>query len=376
MYYTIARMMQAPGSFDTLTPHIVTASVEAFFDLQLDGTVERYASYVNRVYGLRTQEGDHLVAKFYRPGRWSTEAILEEHQLLQELDDAEVPVVAPIADSEGNTLLEVELEPEEYGGGTGGGTGGDGQYVGDARGDGRYVGDARGDGQYVGDAREDAPLHRFALFPRRGGRSFDAESDDDWFRLGSIVARLHLVGRREAAPHRLTLDPVTWTGAYVKELLSEEIVHGDCAAEFEEIARGTIDRIAPLFQGVPVHRLHGDCHRGNILDRPGEGLLLIDFDDMMNGPAVQDLWLLLPDRAGESRRELVMLLDGYRQFATIGEGQLDLIEPLRFMRIIHFLAWRARQRHDHWFASEYPGWGDRAFWTKEIEDLRDQARFV
>lgn len=349
MYYTMARMMQAPGSFDMLTPHLVTAAVEEFFDLTLDGTVDRYASYVNRVYGLRSDRDEHLVAKFYRPDRWTEEAILQEHRFLQELAAAEVPVVAPLADEEGDTLFQVEVETGES---------------------------AEVQTTPQGTTIAERTIFSFALFPRRGGRSFDAERDQDFFRLGSIVGRAHTVGRRQEASQRVRLDPDRWTGGYVRELLRDEVVHPECRDEFEEVTLATIDRISPLFREVPVHRLHGDCHRGNILDRPGEGLLLIDFDDMMMGPAVQDLWLLLPDHVDEARREMTMLLEGYRQFSPFDEDHMALIEPLRFMRIIHFLAWRARQRHDRWFFDQYPEWGNRAFWIKEIEDLREQARYL
>lgn len=327
-------MLQAPGSFNTLTPHVVSASVEAFFDHTLDGTVERYPSYVNRVYGLRTDSGEPLVVKFYRPDRWSTEAILAEHRFLDELARADVPVVAPLPDLEGDTVFEVEVDATE---------------------------------------QENAPVFRFALFPRRGGRGFDAESDEDWFRLGSIVGRMHAVAKQNSAPERFRIDPKRWTGTYVTELLDAGAVHPDCSEEFREVSLSTIDRITPIFNDVPEQRLHGDCHRGNILDRPGEGLLLIDFDDMMEGPAVQDLWLLLPDHATEVTRELTMLLNGYRQFTEFDTAELDLIEPLRFMRIIHFLAWQLRQRNDLWFRQEHTEWGNRAFWIKEIEDLREQA---
>lgn len=344
-------MVHGTGSFAPLTPHLVIAAVEAFFDISLDGTVERYASYVNRVYGLRSTQGEHLVAKFYRPGRWSMDAIEAEHRFLQELAAAEVPVVAPLADEEGDTLFEIEVDP------------------------------ADGDPGDAPTGASDAPAaFTFALFPRRGGRNFDVESDEDWFRLGSIVGRMHVVARRDDAPERLPVDPAGWTGTFVDELLGtgngrrDLVVHPDCAAEFEEVARRAISAIEPRFSGLPGHRLHGDCHRGNILDRPGEGLLLIDFDDMMMGPAVQDLWLLLPDHADDSRRELTMLLDGYEQFSVFDRGQIELIEPLRFMRMIHFLAWRARQRHDHWFAEQFPHWGSKAFWITEIEDLSEQSR--
>jgi Ser/Thr protein kinase RdoA (MazF antagonist) len=122
-----------------------------------------------------------------------------------------------------------------------------------------------------------------------------------------------------------------------------------------------------------VGRIHGDCHRGNIIDRTGLGLALIDFDDMMQGPPVQDLWLILPGKASDSRREISTLLGAYEQFAGFDMSSLRLIEPLRFMRMIYFLAWRARQRNDYWFRESFPQWGTEAFWIKETEDLREQA---
>ena len=134
--------------------------------------------------------------------------------------------------------------------------------------------------------------------------------------------------------------------------------------------------IDPVFHDARAHRIHGDCHRGNVIDRPGDGLALIDFDDMMTGPPVQDLWLMLPDHAAQSARELSALLEGYEQFQAFDRSTLRLIEPLRFMRMIYFLAWRARQRNDYWFRGSFPDWGTEAFWIKETEDLREQAAVV
>jgi Ser/Thr protein kinase RdoA (MazF antagonist) len=317
------------GSFDSLNPDLVIAAVEAFFSVRLDGMVTPYASYVNRVYGIRSDDGDEFVAKFYRPGRWSDEAILEEHQFLRDLSAAEVPVVAPLEDGDGDTLFGVDIEENE--------------------------------------------TFSFALFPKRGGRGFDAESDEDWVRLGSLVGRVHLTGELRAAPNRHVLDPFGWTMPFVHELLAEEVVHPELSGEFQDIAEKAMDRAAPLLEGLDNLRLHGDCHRGNILDRSGEGLLLIDFDDMMIGPAVQDLWLLLPDHVENCGREITMLLEGYRQFRPFDTREIDAVEALRFMRMVHFLAWRSRQRHDHWFSRDFPEWGNRAFWVKEVEDLREQA---
>lgn len=323
------------ASFDMLTPDAVIRAVEATYELSLDGTLNPYPSYVNRVYGLRTDDGEDVVAKFYRPGRWSRKTILEEHRFLEDCAEAEIPVVAPLRDPDGDTLGALEV---------------------------------------TADAQ--ATEYAFALFPKRGGRNFDAETDEQWYRLGSIVARCHLAGRRREAAHRPVCEPARWTAPFVDELLGEGLVHPDLAGAFRDITSEIIALITPHFADVPFHRIHGDCHRGNLLDRPDEGLLIIDFDDMMMGPAVQDIWLLLPGHAADCRRELTMLLDGYETFLDFPRGSLVLIEPLRFMRMIHFLAWRARQRHDHWFRREFPDWGTKSFWTREIEDLNAQADVV
>jgi Ser/Thr protein kinase RdoA (MazF antagonist) len=329
-----------PATFDHLTPDLVIAAVESVFDLRLDGTIEPFPSYVNRVFGVRTDEERELVVKFYRPGRWPVETIGEEHEFLFELAEADIPVVPPLRDDDGDSVFELEIAGSE-----------------------------------IGDAETDLPVIAFAVFPKRGGRGFDAEGDEEWFRLGSLVGRVHQIGLRQGAPERLTVDSSTWTGPFVRELTENGMVHPEFVEAFHDLVWSVIESVQPLFTGISLQRIHGDCHRGNILERPGEGLLLIDFDDMMVGPAVQDLWLLLPDHADACTRELTMLEDGYSQFRALDRRELELIEPLRFMRMIHFLAWRGRQRHDHWFQQQFPEWGNHAFWVREMEDLKDQAQY-
>jgi len=327
----------AAGSFDLLGPEAVVGSAEAFLEgLRLDGTVSAYPSYVNRVYGLRSEDGRELVAKFYRPGRWDRACILEEHRFLADCAEAEIPVVAPLALAGGGSLGEAILEDEE---------GGESSFL-------------------------------FALFPKMGGRNFDAEAQEDWLRLGSLLGRLHAVGALREAARRPVCGPIELSLPQLRYLLEADLVHPDLRGRFEELCVGLLEEVAPLFEGAPRLRIHGDCHRGNILDRPGEGLLVIDFDDMMTGPAAQDLWLLLPDHAEACRRELGLLVEGYERFRPFDRRELRLVEPLRFMRMIHFLAWRARQRDDLWFRSSFPDWGGEAFWIKELEDLGDQARIV
>ncbi|HOX30790.1 MAG TPA: serine/threonine protein kinase [Spirochaetales bacterium] len=326
------------GSFDLLGPELVVEAAEGSLPgLRLDGTVSAYPSYVNRVYGLRSEEGGELVAKFYRPGRWSRAAIAEEHRFLRDCAAAEIPVVIPLELAGGESLGELILEDEAGG----------------------------PDLAFL-----------FALFPKMGGRNFDAEGDEDWTRLGSLLGRVHAAGAAGSAPARERCGPRELSLPQLAYLLEGGHLHPDHRRPFEKLCRGLLEEIAPLFEGRRSLRIHGDCHRGNILDRPGEGLVLIDFDDMMTGPAAQDLWLLLPDHAASCGRELAMLIDGYEAFRPFDRRELELVEPLRFMRMIHFLAWRARQRRDLWFRGSFPDWGGEAFWIKELEDLRDQARLV
>lgn len=325
--------MTAP--FDVLTPELAMESVREAFGLDLEGIWVPYPSYVNRVYGLRSSDGRDFVAKFYRPGRWTIEAVLEEHAFLAELDAAEIPVAAPLPDTEGDTLPVLALEKAE---------GGEVRYP-------------------------------FALFPKRGGRIFDAESDEDWLRLGRLAGRVHAVGALRPAEHRVAYRPGL-LAAYTEELEREGLPHPECRAEFREAVEGAREILDPLLAEARLLRIHGDFHRGNILDRPGEGLLLMDFDDMVMGPAVQDLWLLLPGPSDECRREFALILEGYEELRPFDPAERTLIEPLRFLRMVHYLTWQARQRGDAGFLRHFPDWGTRAFWIKETEDLRDQLRRV
>lgn len=328
--------MRSSGvDFGLLTPQVVVSAVEQSFDLVLDGTMLAYPSYVNRVYGLTTEDRVGYVAKFYRPNRWSDEAILEEHSLVLQCDAAELPVVAPCIDSFGETLQTV-----------------------------------------VAEDKSDAQEYRFCLYPKRGGRNFDAEGEQDWLRLGRLAGRLHTVAKAVRASHRVVCTPELSTAGFIEELEHEGVVHPSCAAEFFDLAARVLETLRGRFDHVPLQPIHGDFHRGNILDRVDQGLLIIDFDDMMVGPPVQDLWLLLPGRIDDSRRELNLILEGYEEFLTFDYTTVSLIEPLRIMRMIYYLAWCARQRNDVGFRKAFPDWGTEAFWIREIEDLRTQLDVI
>ena len=326
------------GDFDLLQPQVVLAAAEAGFGLRLDGSMTPYNSYINRVYELKREDGKSYMAKFYRPGRWSFQAIQEEHAFLHDCAQNDIPVVEPLPDPDGDSLLEVQS------------------------------------------AGETEQSYLFALFPKRAGRNFDAESDQDWLRLGSLVGRMHLAARSSnPTPLSASCRPVCLPRPIITTCLQEldqaGALHPDVSSEFINLADTILQRIEPLFTDVPLQRVHGDCHRGNILERPGEGLLLIDFDDMMIGPAIQDIWLLLPERADQCNHELNLIAEGYEQFLPFDYSWKRLIEPLRAMRMLYYLAWQARQRHDRKFQSDYPDWGSRAFWIKEVEDLREQLQY-
>jgi Ser/Thr protein kinase RdoA (MazF antagonist) len=319
----------ALGPFAPLAPQLVLQVVEQVYSLRLDGTITPFSSYVNRVYGIRSTDGDEYVVKFYRPGRWNPEAVAEEHEFVLDCARGELPVVAPLTDSEGYTLELIDAGEQEY---------------------------------------------ACALYPKRGGRGFDAERDEDWFRLGALAGRVHTVGAAGTFTERIICLPSQSTARFVGEIREAGVVHPEVAPEFFAAAEEGLAAIEPLFKDVPMQRIHGDFHRGNVLERGDEGLLLIDFDDTMLGPVVQDLWLLLPGYVEEVGRELTHILEGYRQFAPFDERWLELIEPLRFMRMLYYLAWNAIQRSDSQFLRHNPDWGSRAFWIRELEDLKTQLR--
>jgi len=187
---------------------------------------------------------------------------------------------------------------------------------------------------------------------------------------------VHVTGSRRPAIHRTDLNPAKSTEENIMHLLDGGFVVPRLEATFESVVDDILDRIIDLFDDTEFIRIHGDCHCGNVLHRPGEGLMLIDFDDMMMGPPVQDLWLLLPDHAARCQDELRLLVHGYEQFREFDDRTLRLIEPLRAMRIIYFLAWCSTQIGDYRFQTMYPDWGSEGFWQREIADLTRQLQII
>lgn len=319
--------MNRTADFEHLTPEALLDVVENAAGIRFTGLTIPLPSYINRVYELQTRSGERLIAKFYRPNRWSRAALEDEHQFLADCAESEIPVVSPCKLADGSTLGKT------------------------------------GDGF-------------FAIFPRKAGREFEHNTDEDLQRVGALIARIHLAGQARTPEDRITLHPMKSTQNDLDFIIRGDFIVPEFKQVFEDLTQRIVEAITPLFKGAEYIRIHGDCHRGNILDRPGEGLMAIDFDDMMMGPPVQDLWMLLPDHAGRSRREIEIMLDSYEQFREFEYSSINLIEPLRFMRIIYFLAWTARQFNDYAFRANHPDWGTEIFWQREVSDLNHQFQVI
>ncbi len=317
----------ATADFSHLTPEAVLDAVETAQGVRCSNLCRPLTSYINRVYEVGLEDGGFVIAKFYRPGRWDRVALQDEMDFLTELAAAEVPVVPPLPGRDGGLLHDL------------GGT-------------------------------------FFAVFPKRGGRPLDEPAFELWPQLGRLIGRMHAVGARHLPRHRIVIHPRHSTREHLTYILQSGTVAAPLLRPYEQTVTGLIDLMTPLFEGVPTLRVHGDCHRANILCRPDEGFHLLDFDDMAVGPAVQDLWLLLPDRLRTARAEAEELIEGYETFFPFPRESLALIEPLRAMRFIHFTAWCARQKSDGGFARFLPGWGTPEFWRQEISDLERQRREI
>ncbi len=309
--------------FSELTPDRILDCIEKTIQRPMTGLTYPMPSYINRVYELQTRAGERIIAKFYRPGRWASAAIADEHRFVLDCAAAEIPVVAPMTFPDGATLAEM-------------------------------------DG------------FRFAVFPKKSGREFEVKEDTDWVRIGRLVARLHLAGSLRKAETRIRLHPEFSMVADVAYLMESGAVAPRHLSAFKEVADRLLKLSEAGFKSVESIRIHGDCHRANLLERPGEGLMVIDFDDMAMGPPVQDIWLLLPEHAEHCGREIDLILSGYTQFRDFDRSTLGLIEVLRAMRIIYYLAWCGRQRQDFQFRHTFPDWGSDRFWEHEIADLKKQ----
>lgn len=317
--------MPAPDeSFFRLSPDRVLQAVEAA-GLRPTGHCTALNALENRVFDLRLEDGSHVVAKFYRPGRWSREAILDEHRMLFALREAEIPVCAPLLFPDGETLHEVE-----------------------------------------------GIFH--AVWPRTGGRSPDELSDAEVAVLGRLLARIHNVGATLEMPHRPILDEEFPLAAL--SLLEEgEFLPPSCADAYRDATLDLVEIYRDLSQGVALHPIHGDCHAGNLLRGPA-GWFFLDFDDMVTGPPVQDVWMLLPGRDAVAARQRSLLVDAYREFRDFDERSLRLVEPLRGFRFVWYAGWIAKRWNDPAFPDAFPHFGTEQYWANETRDLCEQVERI
>ncbi|MGB3223670.1 MAG: serine/threonine protein kinase [Desulforhopalus sp.] len=309
--------------FQQLGPDRVLNLVEKMLGVRCNNLFRTLNSYINRVFEIETVDKQRMVVKFYRPGRWTKKAILDEHRYLLDLAAQEIPVIAPLVFLNGKTLAESE----------------------------NLI---------------------FSVFPKCGGRSVDEFNDDQWLQLGRLLGRVHKVGEIVKPRNRITMAPNRSTQDQLNYLLGSACVPEEMKPPLEKAALAIIADIQPLFAKIENIRIHGDCHFSNIIYRPGESFYLIDFDDMAMGPPVQDIWMLLPGEVDESFVELDLFLEGYEMFRPFDRRSLRLIEPLRAMRFIHYMAWCAHQVEGDGITRAIDGFGSREYWNREIEDLIDQ----
>ncbi|MBL8337899.1 MAG: serine/threonine protein kinase [Rhodoferax sp.] len=325
--------------FEALTPDRVLDALQSV-GLRGDGRLTALSSYENRVYQVQLEDGSAVVAKFYRPGRWSDAQIREEHAFSHELMAAEVPVIGPL----------------------------------------RLAGDSlHHDGGFA-----------FSVSPRRGGRAPELDDTEVLEWIGRFLARIHAVGARQAFAVRPALDLARFAIEPREWLLAHDCIPLDVQSRWEQVSQAAIDRIAqcpligrhaPVAGADPIAciRLHGDCHPGNILWTPadapaaaGPGPHFVDLDDACSGPAVQDLWMLTSGERAQRIRQLGALVDGYEQFRPFDRRELALIEPLRTLRLLHYSAWLARRWDDPIFPINFPWFGSSDYWKGQVQMLEEQ----
>lgn len=311
-------------SFQTLTPDLILDAIEST-GIRIDSGLTELNSYENRVFQLMDEDRQRYVVKFYRPERWSDGQIDEEHVFARELANAEIPVVAPLS-LHGQTLH-----------------------------------------HFAG--------YAFTLFPSVGGRQYEIDNDDQLEWVGRYMVRIHQVGKQQLFSERPTigLDEYLYQPRDVLE--RTPLLPAKLKPAFLAALNSLIVEVEQYWttDWAPV-RLHGDCHPGNILWR--DGPLFVDLDDARNGPVVQDLWMLLHGERQEQLIQLDILLEAYGEFADFDTQQLKLIEPLRAMRMVHYLAWVARRWQDPAFPKSFPWMVDESFWLRQTSAFMEQVKLL
>ena len=320
--------MEPTDTYKNLSPDEILNVIDRS-GYRCDGRILALNSYENRVYQIGIEEDKPIIAKFYRPGRWSDEAIQEEHDFTRMLSDADIPVIAPLVDANNRTLLHL-------------------------------------DG------------FRFALYTRVGGRTPELDNPEHLIQLGRTLARIHNFSELEPFRNRPELTIQAFGIEPSQFLLAGNFIPADLLESYSTLVADLLHRIKNCFARageVQSIRLHGDCHLGNILwnnDAP----FIVDFDDARMGPSVQDLWMLLSGDREYMTARLFDLLDGYCEFRPFDPRELHLIEPLRTLRMIHYAGWIASRWTDPAFPMAFPWFNSQRYWEDHILSLREQAAMM
>ena len=327
--------------FYEVTPDIILKAVEEL-GLPCSGKIVPLNSLENRVYSveldldrtsLKSRYDTYRVIKFYRPGRWSKNQILEEHRFIDDLKKEELPVVAPLAFPDGKTLHSIQNF------------------------------DSNGTELF------------YTTFPRVGGRIIDEHNEDQIKLLGRLIARIHQVGRTKKAEHRTTLTPTTFGKENCNFLLENKIIPHEIETRYSDLVKTICEISEPWFEVVPKQRIHGDCHLGNILWV--ENLCkVVDFDDFVMGPAIQDLWLIVPGRDSWNLEQREKLIKAYNELIEFDFETIRLIEPLRALRLIHFSAWIAKRWEDPAFKNVFSHFGSPQYWREELIALEEVLQMM
>ena len=320
--------LESETPYADLSPDMVLNAIEAQ-GYVCSGHLLALNSYENRVYRIGIEQSLPLVAKFYRPARWSDAAILEEHAFTAELVEQEIPIVPPLTDASGRTL-------HEFSG------------------------------------------YRFALFPSQGGRWPDLDSRENLTWLGRFMGRIHALGAAKPFTQRPSLTPTTFGVNSYQYLLENNFVPSHLVSEYREVVEDLLREIAAAYtRAAPAQliRVHGDCHPGNILWTE-DGPHFVDMDDCRMAPAVQDIWMLLSGSREEMSRMLSAFLDGYYDFHEFDPRELHLVESLRTLRMIHYAAWLARRWKDPAFPLNFPWFGAPSYWDEHLNTLRQQRLVI
>lgn len=317
-------MTTSAFNFNTLTPDTILNAIESI-GIRIDSGLTALNSFENRVYQFNDENRQRYVVKFYRPERWSDEQILEEHAFAHELVEHEIPMVAPSV--------------------------------------------------YQGDSLHHFDGYAFALFPSVGGRAYEVDNEAQLEWVGRYLGRLHQVGQHQRFQYRPTMNLDEYL--YQPRITLETTILLPAAEKEAFLAAldRTIEVVKVYWHNQWQERcLHGDCHPGNILWR--DGPLFVDLDDARNGPAIQDMWMLLHGSVVEQRVQLDILLEAYGEYCDFDQRELALIEPLRAMRMIHYLAWIARRWRDPAFPPNFPWMAEAGFWQKQVAVFQEQVRLL